>query len=945
MASLPEDANISAPIAMPMTKRRTLTLLPSLILSGFIATTVLADVPTAIEAVTTNGQMQARLSWAAEADRHYDILTTTNLASGDWWLAAPAPITPTNLIGEFQHPFTNRTQFFRVAQRDIRGPEITQRYPATNGIGVGRAAALSVVVTDESGVDTNRFVLTFNGVPLTNGSPGVTVTANRFQYVPGANTWGSYGATSVVSFVCADLLGNTTLASWTFTLEVEPVFTNVLLHLPPPPSGQRAILAVAAEQHGASFLEGLTIVAFETNDIVFSYTGAGHGLYVGAILVSHDPDRFFYRLVTSLAEDLPNQTVTAYTTDVPLTALIKDGTFSPELFIQGEGVRPAFGAPIELNYSIPISYESAFTVLPLEFDLDGDEVEDLRITPGALSLDLQGNVQLSCVIKDWRVRAIDASIETQLAAEIRAKVEFFAELAEFSETKTIANAPPVRVLGFVGPVPVWVDLRLGVDLGFQVSAEGAVVVEAGLDAYASSDFRLAWRPGNFEHSYNGSFDFVPFAADAGFELSAEAFVYLKPRLSVLVYGLAGVSVDFRRGPALEAVYEVGEPQTEITLYDKWSINADLTVVGVDDGELPDVKLVEEKRTMQTWYWPEIIEQSPEFTRHPSGVTAAAGSTVTLQASATGNPEPTYQWFQNGMGIPFQIQPTLTFTMGSGAAGSYHAIARNRLGWVQSNPATVSLLPALSEPGMVWIPCGTFTMGSPDNEPARYSWEGPQTRVTISHGFWMGRYEVTQGEYLAVMGSNPSYFIGDLNRPVEQVSWFDAVAYCTALTTREQNAGRLPAGYVYRLPTEAEWEYACRAGTTTPLHFGNELRSGMANFNGHSEYLVGDPYHSNPSGIYLNRTTAVGSYAPNAWGLYDMHGNVWEWCSDWWSANLPGGSVTDPQGPSLGSSERVIRSGAWDAEAHDCRSALRYGNFPAGRYTHDGFRVVLASSQQ
>ena len=129
---------------------------------------------------------------------------------------------------------------------------------------------------------------------------------------------------------------------------------------------------------------------------------------------------------------------------------------------------------------------------------------------------------------------------------------------------------------------------------------------------------------------------------------------------------------------------------------------------------------------------------------------------------------------------------------------------------------------------------------------------------------------------------------ELRHPVEQVTWFDATNYCALLTERERLAGRLPEGYVYRLPTEAEWEYACRAGTTSAFHYGPALRSGMANFRGRYEYdsLVGTT--ENPAGIWLGRTTEVGSYAPNAWGLYDMHGNVWEWCQDWWAASCLGG---------------------------------------------------------
>ena len=266
-----------------------------------------------------------------------------------------------------------------------------------------------------------------------------------------------------------------------------------------------------------------------------------------------------------------------------------------------------------------------------------------------------------------------------------------------------------------------------------------------------------------------------------------------------------------------------------------------------------------------------------------------------------------------------------------------------VGW--TNPA----VPPFSPPSnMVWIAPGTFTMGSPDSEPARQAYEGPQTQVTISRGFYMGKCEVTQGEYEALTSNNPSRYQGDLSRPVERVSWNDAVGYCAALTTRERSAGRLPTGYVYRLPTEAEWEYACRAGTTTPFSFGSELRSGSpyANFDGFREYPpCGDSTLDcrNWSGARPELPMAVGSYLANAWGLHDMHGNVWEWCQDWRSEFLPGGSVTDPQGPGTGS-VRVVRGGGWLFAAHNCRSACRTRALKPDMFGDQGFRVVLAPGQ-
>jgi len=230
--------------------------------------------------------------------------------------------------------------------------------------------------------------------------------------------------------------------------------------------------------------------------------------------------------------------------------------------------------------------------------------------------------------------------------------------------------------------------------------------------------------------------------------------------------------------------------------------------------------------------------------------------------------------------------------------------------------------------MVWILPGTFVMGSPDAEVDRYSNEGPQTTVTLTKGFWMGKYEVTQGEYVALMGNNPSSFTGDLNRPVENMSWDDAVAYCAALTERERGAGRITASYQYRLPTEAEWEYACRAATTTRFSYGDD--PGYALLPNYAWY------DANSGGT----THPVGQKLPNPWGLYDMYGTVVEWCQDWYGYSLPGGSVTDPQGPATGVG-RVIRGGDWNNGARNCRSALRGGAPADGRYGNFGFRVVLA----
>ncbi|MBQ3349281.1 MAG: SUMF1/EgtB/PvdO family nonheme iron enzyme [Thermoguttaceae bacterium] len=220
----------------------------------------------------------------------------------------------------------------------------------------------------------------------------------------------------------------------------------------------------------------------------------------------------------------------------------------------------------------------------------------------------------------------------------------------------------------------------------------------------------------------------------------------------------------------------------------------------------------------------------------------------------------------------------------------------------------------------WCPAGTFMMGSPTSEDGRCDDE-TQHRVTLTKGFWMMETQVTQKQWKAVMGSNLSNFKGD-DLPVEQVSWNDCQEFCKKC---------VQLGFPVQLPTEAQWEYACRAGSTTAYFWGNALNGDKANCDGRY------PCGTTTEGKYLGKTTPVGSYQSNAWGLYDMHGNVYEWCQDWYG-DYPSGSVTDPAGPSSGS-YRVIRGGGWLYYARRCRSADRCGNVPADRISSLGFRVV------
>ena len=234
--------------------------------------------------------------------------------------------------------------------------------------------------------------------------------------------------------------------------------------------------------------------------------------------------------------------------------------------------------------------------------------------------------------------------------------------------------------------------------------------------------------------------------------------------------------------------------------------------------------------------------------------------------------------------------------------------------------------------MVAIPGGTFIMGSPENEEGYHSSESPQHEVTVPP-FFMGKYPVTQKQWRAVaalgkvnidLESDPSYFKGD-NLPVERVSWNDAQEFCARLSRM--------ANKTYRLPTEAEWEYACRGGTTTPFYCGETISTDLANYNGNYTYGQGQ------KGEYREKTTEVGIFPANPFGLYDMCGNVWEWCEDGWHENYINAPTDGSAWTSLSTEYMLLRGGSWYYDARFCRAAYRYGYSRDVRGNYFGFRVV------
>lgn len=258
--------------------------------------------------------------------------------------------------------------------------------------------------------------------------------------------------------------------------------------------------------------------------------------------------------------------------------------------------------------------------------------------------------------------------------------------------------------------------------------------------------------------------------------------------------------------------------------------------------------------------------------------------------------------------------------------------------------TVPLLTHSNYSDMIWVPSGKFIMGAPPGEFAQDADESPVTAVALTRGIWMGRYEVTQREYFNIVRTNPSFFKLSEQHPVDKVSWHDATNYCGLLTSQERTSGNISENWEFRLPTEAEWEYACRAGTYTAFSFGDRAITNQANFDWEWQYdanagFIWDSVVRTP---WL--TLRVGLFPPNAFGLHDMHGNLWEWVNDWHSL-YSGGNVTDPKGPDKGL-YKLMRGGAWNILSWHCRSANRsIGVNQYDRKEIVGFRVVLDRSSR
>ena len=669
---------------------------------------------------------------------------------------------------------------------------------------------------------------------------------------------------------------------------------------------------------------------------------------MGTQLVDPDRSNGYVRTVLSFTSNPATRTVVVATRIATLAELLQQGTMDSDTFTEvtpGGQIRPkGLSTGIGLNYSLPLN-----RVL-----YQNDDVT-IQTLPGS-HFNLSASLKVAANFSWFRLTEFEAELtgtaDYELDAQAIASVS-----GDYSGETALITPIHQPFYAVIGVVPVWVDVVFEINGGYTAHWDASAEMTAGIHATKGIvvgrhfDQANGWLP--IYQNPGATCDFA--GPTWQIQGNGDLQLNLEPKVSLLVYSVAGVSVDLEPYYELTGHVQANPYQWDMELYDglNSTVGLNLSVWDPAWGQQPATtfNLIPQTLLWQTSYPGDV----PVIVSQPQDQEVTAGSTAVFAVQATGGAPMSYRWQLDGLyltdGARISGSQSSTLSIANVQdydAGGYSVVIANQWGSTNSRTAALTAPPPPPSPEMVWIPPGTFVMGSPASEAERDADETQHT-VTLTQGFYMGEFLVTQADYLAVMGNNPSYFTPangytlDLTRPVEDVSWYDATDYCAQLTAQEQAAGRLPVGWVYRLPTEAEWEYACRAGTTTAFYCGSALLSGMANFDGQYGYdaSVGDIYNAN--GIYLGCTTAVGSYQPNAWGLYDMAGNVEEWCMDWYGG-YPAGSVTDPTGPPSGSF-RVIRGGGWLSFARYCRSAYR-GNiyYPSYRLDYLGFRVVLAPGQ-
>ena len=674
-----------------------------------------------------------------------------------------------------------------------------------------------------------------------------------------------------------------------------------------------------------------------------------------------------------------------------LAELLQAGTLSSGAFSSLTNSGGGKYRPKDLETSLDFLLD--FTV-PLGHVLYQDANFVVETLPSS-QLDLNATLHLDANFEWFKLTAIQAQINGRASFEL--DVHARAALAKSLENSIPLITPVHSVYGgFIGPVPVWVDVVLEVEAGYTADFSTSADITTGIGALKTISVGRKW---DVVNGWQPIFDNPPVSLTLlgptwQVERSADIRAYLQPKVSLLIYSLAGVAADLEPYLELSGSAQLSPPQWDLGLYAGLdsTIGLDLSVWDDSLGDLPSMTLnLIPRQTLWHASGPPSQPTAPQITAQPQSQTASLGSTVSFYVQAQGSAPLSYCWYKNGLPLTddtcvagSRSSALRIASIQSSDAGNYTVRVSNQAGSMSSGGAIVTVLGA-APVGMGLIPAGSFTMGNCMDPSEGDPNELPLHTAYVS-AFYMDKFLVTKSlwdtVYQWAIAHGYTFDYGGSGKasthPVQRIDWYDCVKWCNA---RSEKEGRVPAYYTnagqsvvavyraainelatnfvnwnsgYRLPTEAEWEKAARGGASGhrfPWSDADTINWSRANYWSYwSGGLPYDPYDVNSASDYnptwtdgdTPYTTPVGSFAANGYGLYDMAGNVSQWCWDGYGA-YSSDSQTDPRGPaSYG--WRMYRSGSWSSHALSCRTAGRIAVTPITEGYGLGFRCVLPSGQ-